>query len=171
MSTCRRRGRQSTTVSTRATGSAGVLRNSDSESRRVDTSKPDSSFDTVISLVRAVLLHEVLLPKVSVCVWRDNDRYQCSRKIVVLSLLYKDNSFAGADFSAIPVRTVHSHLGIDVLVFSRDMKVDNVTPQSFFPYSQLAVGCICRLQADKKNVYFSPKQLDEWRVCIIQLTG
>ena len=92
-------------------------------------------------------------------------------KILVLTLLYNDNSFSGADFSAIPFRTVRSHLGIDVFVFSRGMKVDSVTPQSFFPYSQLAVGCLCQLQADKYNVHFSPKQPDEWRVCIIQLTG
>ena len=61
-------------------------------------------------------------------------------KFLVLTLLYNDISFSGADFSAIPFRTVRSHLEIDVFVFSRGMKVDNVTPQSFFPYSQLAVG-------------------------------
>ena len=66
-------------------------------------------------------------------------------KILVLTLLYNDNSFPGADIFAIPFRTVRSHLGIDVFVFSRG------------PYSQLAVGCLCRLQADKYNVYFSPK--------------
>ena len=75
--------------------------------------------------------------------------------------LCKDNSFAGAVFSAIPVRTVRSHLGIEVFVSSRGMKVDSVTPQSFFKYSQLAMGCLCRLQAVKNNVLLSPKQLDE----------
>ena len=43
-------------------------------------------------------------------------------KILVLTLLYKDNLFSGADFSAIPFRTVRSHLGIDVFVFSRGIK-------------------------------------------------